>query len=59
MGETGGEGPCRLAGQNRLRLIGIGFALAFLASLGFMAMEMVAGARPFVSAVQSARPDAS
>ena len=25
MGETGGEGPRRLAGQNRLRLIGMGF----------------------------------
>ena len=31
MEDTGGEGPRRLAGQNRLRLIGIGFALAFLA----------------------------
>ncbi len=25
MEETGGEGPRRLAGQNRLRLIGMGF----------------------------------
>src|SRR4249919_2759326 len=31
MEDRGGEGPRRLAGQNRLRLIGIGFALAFLA----------------------------
>jgi len=31
MEQSGGEGPRRLAGQNRLRLIGMGFALAFLA----------------------------
>ncbi|MBL8908953.1 MAG: penicillin-binding protein 2 [Rhizobiales bacterium] len=31
MGDAGGEGPRRLAGQNRLRLVGMGFAFAFLA----------------------------